>query len=508
MSKIRDYRTHQRTQEFLDFSKLKSDWQSAKNSILELDKFKNSPFSRTYGDKEAIMRALENKDTDFLRNLSSYYMGVSGIYQRLVEHMSNILTYDWYVFPIVQDEKSDIEEIEKETANVLEFLDNSNLYSTLTAITRKVVIKGSFYGYLMHDPARTKSAFLELPINYCRSRIFVNGMPAVEFNLKYFEDNFRDEELKLKVLETFPKEFKQHYDLYQNGSIKEDPADRGIWFLCDTDFAMKFSITDNDVPFFSAVIPTILNLDEAKELDLKKTTQELLKVIIQKMPLDKNGDLIFDVEESLDMHNAAASMLQNLVNVDILTTFADVDVADLDSSSVSSIRDPLAKVERGIFNEAGVSQHLFATDGNLSLEKSILNDEAIMFKLLDSFKDRLNGVLEKLFAKREIKFRIGMPHLSVYNNERKQKLYKEMATNGYSKLLPAIASGMSQTEFLSLNFYEEKVLKLGEKLTPVQSSNTLSAKDKAGESKGEVGAPEKNEDELSAKTIQNKESQS
>ena len=111
------------------------------------------------------------------------------------------------------------------------------------------------------------------------------------------------------------------------------------------------------------------------------------------MPLDKNGDLIFDIEESQDMHNAASSMLSNATSVDILTTFADIDVADLDSSSASTIKDPLAKVERGIFNEAGVSQNLFATDGNLSLEKSILNDESIMFKLLDEYQNRLNAVL-------------------------------------------------------------------------------------------------------------------
>jgi len=31
--------------------------------------------------------------------------------------------------------------------------------------------------------------------------------------------------------------------------------------------------------------------------------QQLLKVIIQKLPLDKNGDLIFDVDEAKDIHN-------------------------------------------------------------------------------------------------------------------------------------------------------------------------------------------------------------
>ena len=90
---------------------------------------------------------------------------------------------------------------------------------------------------------------------------------------------------------------------------------------------------------------------------------------------------------------------------------------------------------------------------------------------------------------------------------RKQKMFKDMATNGYPKLMPVIASGMSQTEFLSLNEYEEKILKLGERLVPVQSSNTQSSKT-ATETGKEIGAPKKEEDELAEKTIQNQESQS
>jgi len=33
--------------------------------------------------------------------------------------------------------------------------------------------------------------------------------------------------------------------------------------------------------------------------------QKLLKIIVQKLPMDKNGDLIFDVDEGKDIHNNA-----------------------------------------------------------------------------------------------------------------------------------------------------------------------------------------------------------
>jgi len=47
------------------------------------------------------------------------------------------------------------------------------------------------------------------------------------------------------------------------------------------------------------------------------------------LPLDKNGDLIFDVDEAKDIHNNTVQMLRRAVGVDVMTTFAEVDVADL-----------------------------------------------------------------------------------------------------------------------------------------------------------------------------------
>ena len=60
--------------------------------------------------------------------------------------------------------------------------------------------------------------------------------------------------------------------------------------------------------------------------------------------------------------------------------------------STSTSIDDLEKVERAVFNAFGISQNLFNTDGNLSLEKSILNDESTMRNLLSQmamFFDRI-----------------------------------------------------------------------------------------------------------------------
>jgi hypothetical protein len=98
--------------------------------------------------------------------------------------------------------------------------------------------------------------------------------------------------------------------------------------------------------------------------------------------LDKNGDLIFDIDEARDIHGNAVEMLRRAIGVDVLTTFTDVDAIDLSDKNTSTSTDDLEKIERALFNALGVSQNLFNTDGNLSLEKSILNDESSLRGLL------------------------------------------------------------------------------------------------------------------------------
>jgi hypothetical protein len=61
-----------------------------------------------------------------------------------------------------------------------------------------------------------------LPIDYCRSRYKWNGRPAIEFNVKYFDDAFSDNEYRIKVLKMFPKEFQKAYVAYKKGNLPKD----------------------------------------------------------------------------------------------------------------------------------------------------------------------------------------------------------------------------------------------------------------------------------------------
>ena len=93
-----------------------------------------------------------------------------------------------------------------------------------------------------------------------------------------------------------------------------------------------------------------------------------------------------------------------------------------------------------------------------------------------------------------------MLFLSHYNREEYIKIFKELASSGYSKILPLIAAGIKQSSLENLLVLEEE-LDLVERLKPLQSSYTTPGEE------GDNGAPEKKEEDKDDKTIQNKNSE-
>ena len=292
-------------------------------------------------------------------------------------------------------------------------------------------------------------------------------------------------------------------------------GDTAGWYMLDPESAFKFNLNGEDQPLFISVVPAILDLDAAQELDRKKMAQKLLKIIIQKMPLDKNGDLVFDIDEAAELHNNAVRMLSKAVGVDVLTTFADVEVADMaDKNSVTSI-DELNKVERTVYNESGTAQNLFNADGNIAMDKSISNDEAAMYNLLLQFETLLNLMVSKKFNTnpKKVIYKVQLLNTTIYNYKDLAKQYKELTQLVYSKMLPEIALGQSQSSILATAFFENQVLDLVNVFIPPMSSNTMSASALKTTTKtnndgdNEVGRKEKPDDQKSDKTIKNIQSQ-
>ena len=533
------------------YKKTKIGTKTVEDAVLNLGT--NQKINKKYGDKTVIYNALAKYDLPLIREISNYFYLTNGIYSRICDYYWNLYRYDWYITPEIKDEsEKSFEKALIDFNNILGYLDNSHIKKVCGDIASEVVKNGAYYGYI--SPSKDGIVLQQLPINYCRTRFNIGDMPVIEFDMRFFDENFRDVNYRMKILRMFPKEFQKGYVLYKQGKLEPDteyyPLGRrnshlvntntqlnwrpGYWYTLEPGSAVKFCFNNGDQPLFINAIPAILDLDAAQDLDRRKQMQQLLKIVIQKLPFDKNGDLIFDVDEARDIHNNAVDMLQHAIGVDVLTTFADVQVEDMADSNTTTTSDDLERVERTVYNSLGVSKNLFNTDSNLSLEKSILQDESTMRVLLLQFNSFFDKITQQLGSnKKKYNYRFYMLETTQYNYQNLAKMYKDQVQMGYSKMLPQIAMGHSQSSIIHTAFFENKVLKLSEIMIPPLMSSTLNADSilgtnnqnnnsknqktseetkstasitKAVKTSDGAGRPEKADSEKSEKTIQNKES--
>ena len=500
------------------YGKMKVGTKILDDAILNLGSLKS--INSYYSDKKIILQALASRDIDTLRDISDYFYRTNGIYQRACNYFATMYRYDWYIVPEIYDDNLKEEKIIKEFNKILNYLDNSYIKKVCGDIALNVIKDGVYYGYVTEG---TDSIVLQqLPVKYCRSRYFIGNTPAVEFDMRFFDEKFPDLNYRMRVLKMFPKEFAKGYVLYKQNKLKSDYIGdtAGSWYLLEPESTVKFNFTNGELPLFINSIPAILDLDAAQDLDRRKQMQKLLKIIVQKLPLDKNGDLIFDIDEARDIHNNAVEMLSRAIGVDVLTTFTDVESIDMSDRATATTTDDLSKVERAVYNAMGISQKMFNTDGNIALTNSILNDEGSVRPLLLQFNTFFDRLTQKRNSnKKKCNFRLYMLETTQYNYKELSKMYKEQVQIGYSKMLPQIALGHSQSSIINTAYFENDVLHLSEIMIPPLMSSTLSgedilgAKEKSSSSKTQkntesasAGRPEKPDDQKSEKTIQNKES--
>lgn len=504
-----------------DYNSIKVGGKRLKDDVTaDVDAIVESIHSRKPIKKKDVVDAFAKNDIKKLRAVSEFFFRTNGIYSRLCRYMAYLYKYDWIVTPIRSDGKVPDGKVVEGWMKSLLLLDGCNLKQVFGDIALKVMKRGCYYGYII----RQKSAVYlqELPIDYCRARYAHNGTRAVEFNVKYFDERFKDLDYRLRVIKMFPKEIQRAYSQYKTGTLPKDVSSDDLgWVLLDPENTVKFNLSNSDIPMFVNVIPALLDLDDAQDLDKQKMAQQLIRIIVQKLPMKKDGDSVFDFAEAADIHRNAVGMVGNAMGVNVLTTFADVDVADMsDKGNVSSV-DQLDKVERTVYNEAGVSQMQFNSSGNIALEKSILNDEATLLNLIQQFEEFGQRILKPMNKnKARLYFEFSILPTTIYNYKDIAKMYKEQVTIGYSLLLPQVALGRSQLSVFASAVFENKIMNLTELFVPPQMSSTVSgggSNGGSGSSGGGVtikteeksaGRPALPDDQKSEKTLQNIESAS
>lgn len=466
---------------------------------------------------EEVEEILLNGNETELRNLSRLYWDISGLYKRLILYFANMLTYDILVTPKVSAGKTvEKDKMLKSLTSACYFIDNLDIEKELSRIMTIMLTDGVYYGFFK-ECTNGKFIFQDLDPDYCRTRYkSMNDLPVLEFDLSYFV-NLKGREATTNVdeLALYPKTVRSAYNKYFNEITyrgkdgksyvrnKQDVIN-GRWMIIPDSLGVVFYYKDTK-PLFASTIKAIEDLNDYKGIEKSLDKQELQKIFLQKIPIDeKTGELLFTVDEALEIHKAVVKMLRNNPNVDVLTTFAEAQMLDLKDGSQAN-RDNLEKMERSVYNEAGVSKNLFASDGTTALDYSQKVDMALALDISKMFSTFLSYHVNKKFADKKVFLEVTILPITHYNREEMFDLYLKGAQYGYSKILAGVASGIKQSNLLNLITLENDYLDLATRMVPLQSSHTTSGKEETTKS-DEGGAPTKKGMEKSDKTRQNEES--
>ncbi len=418
---------------------------------------------------DEIETILRSGNLEGIRELSRYYYRTNNVYRNNIDFLAALPLYDTMVTPVYQEDNISKAQTIKAFYAACNFVDKLNVPVTFQRITKEWLKNGVFYGILRTDGEEV--VIQDLPLEWCRTRYKeFNGLNLLEFNVNYF-NSISDEEYRKEVVQTFPKVIQEAWRQIVNRVDNADPwvpIPAGEGGVC-------FCFVDDPTPPLLASLKELKELDDATKREEKRDINELYKLLIQRMPIDKNGELVFELEEVADIHASVANMLSDVDTVDVLTTFGETSLESLqDSSAATQSTDRLKKYKDSAWDALGRARLLFNPEGSSALAYMIKKDESLMITYLNVYEGWIKFHLNDRFARRGLTFDFDIIPTTVFNRQDLQSQYFRGAQYGYSKMAAGVAMGIKQMDQLSLMNFENDLLEMSKKMVPLQSSYTTS----------------------------------
>ena len=448
-------------------------------------------WGRTYFKytKEEIFDIIEGDNLQAKIRLSRYFFERNGYYRQIVLYYATMLEYVGILIPNpLKDAKLSNSKLQKKYNTAINLVEGMNLPTFFTNCAWMSLVDGCYYGLIISE-TDDSFAVVDLPTEYCRSNYKdTHNNDLIELNLEYFRQIESDEYRKV-LLKTYPKFIRDAYEKWVKGKL-DSP-----WLLIPASMGVCFPFFDGR-PALLNVIRAALLYDEVNDSLKDKLTDEIKKIIVQRIPHLTDGAFLLEPEEAKELHKGAVAMMENNPNVDVLTTYADVD-AIVSKTGNDNDASLLSRYEQNIYSQGGVSKELFAATGSSAIPSSQRVTLGIMMHLADKFSTFVTNLVNSKFSMPTLNFKYTILPIAYFNEDEYLDNAFKLANSGYSFILPVIAMGLSQRDLANVKQLEVNVLHLDELLMPLQS-----AYNPTGEG---PGRPKKALDEKSEKTVQNEQ---
>lgn len=442
----------------------------------DLNKNTESPNFFMY-TKDQIASFLKNpyKNEKQLRNAVIYLYGASSHFRRLIQYFVALSDLAYVVGPYKTDTATaKPQSVRNRYRRVLNLLAAMNIKDQFEKILTVCLREDVFYGTIWET---TDSVIIQqLPSDYCAISVIEDGVLNVSFDFTYFRS-------RQDVLELYPEEFREKYELYK----KDSKGCRWQELSAPNSFAIKCNkdVISYAMPPFAGILREIFDLEDYKNLRMTKEEIENYALLVMNLVLDDEGNYLLDYGKAKNFFDNLDAVLPEEIGA-VLSPM-EIGKISFERTHPGTV-NTIADAEQNLYTAAGVSSLLFnnAKASSNALLLSIKADQALTYSLVKSIESMVNRFVRRHnFGKY---FKVTFLDVSIFNRKEYGEAMLKAATYGLPTLSYYAASqGLAQDDLDGMNFLEDEVLELKNRLRPLQSSSTLSAVD--SESDGEVGRP-------------------
>lgn len=454
---------------------------TTKNKIL-----KDLNMNPVFKDRDNVEKMIANPKhyEKPLRELSQHLYNVIMPIKRLVDHYATMLTWDYMLIPIVENNVMKTSAFKKADNKVYDWIEMLNPKKSFSKLLRGALIEDAKFYY--YRESENGIVLQEMPSDYCLITYQDEISYRYSFNMNYFLRSGVD-------IDGFAPEFKQYYaDIFINGS-KSNKYNGYNWVELNPDkaFVFKFDMLRAGLtPPLIGLFIDAAEIDTYRNLKKSKTALEAYKLIMGTIPRhkdNKTGNKRDDFALSKDMAAQFASLIKNSMpeGVDFkVTPFENHEVFEFEGSA--NQQDITASALKNFINNSGSSQVMSIDKPTQSTVKTAEKiEEEFVRHIYSQAEDFINYMLKKISPKYKYKIKF---EGTKFDRDVRVKEAKEWAALGVITDKIAASMGLNGREFdKMIQYMQSRGYPLN--LTPMASSF------QTGDDK--KGRPQKNENEIS-----------
>ena len=421
--------------------------------------------------KDNVIKYLKNVSSyeKELRNLSRYLFYRSQVYFRLV--MYNATMFDlnarYVVPPYDMTKDNDKDKMLKSYYQTLKTLDLMDLQHQMLPVFINNFIEDAFYGCCWIDD--TGMFILPIPSEFCKisGRYFTGDYSfSVDMsNYKKFED----------IIELLGEPLSSMYAAYGGDNSKKWQDMPDEYALCTK---ARMESWETVCPVYSGLFLDLINLLDLADIQAIADEQQIYKLIVATIPTltgtSVADDWAVDIDTAIKYYNKLAESLPDYAGAAISPIPLDVlSFGDDQATDTTKIQN----ATRSVLNTSGGAQILNSS--------TISGAEAFKSATRADTEFAISGLLGQVqgFVNRMLSYKISKPskvkffEISSYTKTAfKESMQKDLNYGFVSSLAINALNGFSELDTLALNFFENDVLKVNDKFTPLQTASTSSNK--------------------------------